>query len=499
MPEKPSYFSTARERLQGLSVHDFFNLRVFGFALARAWVYLMFLGTATSSITWNGQPVPAMIFLISTITLCAILFMSALLHKHFELFMTNRIFRLLGPLLTCLGTLCIASVTLPGIPGLPLGLAGAVMTGIGSGLIDLGYGELYRKISPEKTRFEAPFAFFIAALLFPLILMAPAELACIICSLLPIISGWILFVNMKVWSPHASLVVPPFEIKLGKFSWKIGICACLIGLADGVVRAVFMTANAATAESFYRFPLVFASILTMIIIFGCVLFSKDMGLRSVYKSVMLVMAIFFMLLPVFTGMSEIESIIALAGYGTFNVMIWILLAEISYTFRFSSIMVFGIGWGMVTLGVLFGSAAGQFIVSFAPFSPQTLSLIALLATLAVLVSYMFIFKESDLLSLSKNDKSEGPEHTKHRFYDRCKTVAEEYRLSPKETEIMILFAKGRSSVRIQEELYISRGTCTTHLRHIYQKMGVHDKQEFLDLIEGRNVEKNRRDSELQKG
>ena len=29
-----------------------------GFALARAWVYLMFLGTATSSITWNGEPLP---------------------------------------------------------------------------------------------------------------------------------------------------------------------------------------------------------------------------------------------------------------------------------------------------------------------------------------------------------------------------------------------------------------------------------------------------------
>ena len=64
-------------------------------------------------------------------------------------------------------------------------------------------------------------------------------------------------------------------------------------------------------------------------------------------------------------------------------------------------------------------------------------------------------------------------------------LAGEYGLSPKETEIMILFAKGRSSTRIQEELYLSRGTVTTHLRHIYQKMDVHGKQEFLDVIEGR--------------
>ena len=200
----------------------------------------------------------------------------------------------------------------------------------------------------------------------------------------------------------------------------------------------------------------------------------------------LVSSVFFMLLPVFTGFSEIESTIALAGYGTFNVLIWILLADISFTYRLSGIMVFGIGWGMVTLGVLLGSSLGQFVCAFAPFSPQSLSLIALMATLAILISYMFVFNENDLIALAKGDEDKDEaEPKRQRFQDRCKDVAGEYGLSPKETEIMILFAKGRSSTRIQEELYLSRGTVTTHLRHIYQKMDVHGKQEFLDVIEGR--------------
>ena len=104
------------------------------------------------------------------------------------------------------------------------------------------------------------------------------------------------------------------------------------------------------------------------IIYGCVLFSRELGLRQVYTSVMLVMAVFFMLLPVFTGLSDVESSIALAGYGTFNVLIWVLLADISFNFRFSSITVFGIGWGMITLGVLLGSMAGQAICLLAPFA-----------------------------------------------------------------------------------------------------------------------------------
>ena len=62
-------------------------------------------------------------------------------------------------------------------------------------------------------------------------------------------------------------------------------------------------------------------------------------------------------------------------------------------------------------------------------------------------------------------------------------LARDCGLTPRETEILILFAKGRSAVRIQEELVISRGTVTTHLQHIYRKADVHSKQELLDAIE----------------
>lgn len=485
----PSPFTVARERSHGLSWKNFFGLRTIGFALARSWVYLMFLGAAVSFITWNGQPVPGIVFTGSTVALCATLFASAFMSRHFETLMKKRLFRLLGPVLTTIGTLCIASITLPSAPQLALGILGAVCTGIGSGLIDLGYGELYRNVDPQMTAFEVPFAFFIAALLFPLVMALPSPAACIIASLLPLVSGWILFFHLKAWSPRLAGNVQPVGIHLGKFSWKIGVCACLIGLADGVVRAVFIETIGAPVESFYRDPIVWASVLTMVIIYGCVLLSREVGLRSVYKSVMLVMAVFFMLLPVFTDISAVESTIALAGYGTFNVLIWVLLADISFNFRFSSIMVFGIGWGMITLGVLLGSIAGEAICQLAPFAPQTLSLIALLATLAILISYMFVFRESDLIALTKpddeTDKQASEIGHRRRFQDRCREAAVEYGLSPKETEIMILFAKGRSSARIQEELYLSRGTVTTHLRHIYQKMDVHSKQEFLDVIEGR--------------
>ena len=159
-----------------------------------------------------------------------------------------------------------------------------------------------------------------------------------------------------------------------------------------------------------------------------------------------------------------------------------------------------IGW--ILLGVLLGSIAGNIVDRFAPFTPQFLSLIALIATMAVLLSFLFVFRESDLIALTEEPESEAEsaedralasssdvppaasDNPRPRFQDRCLEVAAAFELSPKETEVMILFAKGRSAARIQEELFISKGTVSTHLRHIYQKMDVHSKQEMLDVIEG---------------
>ena len=236
--------------------------------------------------------------------------------------------------------------------------------------------------------------------------------------------------------------------------------------------------------------------------YGAALLSSEQSTRTIYKAAICVMAFFFMLLPVFTSAQDVESVLALAGYGTFNVLIWMLLAEISSNYRLSSTEVFGIGWGMVTLGVLLGSIAGNIVDRFAPFTPQFLSLIALIATMAVLLSFLFVFRESDLIALTEEPESEAEnaedralgsssdapptasDSPRPRFQDRCLEVAAAFELSPKETEVMILFAKGRSAARIQEELFISKGTVSTHLRHIYQKMDVHSKQEMLDVIEG---------------
>lgn len=66
---------------------------------------------------------------------------------------------------------------------------------------------------------------------------------------------------------------------------------------------------------------------------------------------------------------------------------------------------------------------------------------------------------------------------------RCKTIASEYGLAPRETEVLTLLALGRSIPRIAETLCLTENTVKTYRQRLYAKLGVHSKQELLDLVD----------------
>ena len=69
----------------------------------------------------------------------------------------------------------------------------------------------------------------------------------------------------------------------------------------------------------------------------------------------------------------------------------------------------------------------------------------------------------------------------------CETIASARGLSPREGEVLLLLAQGRSRTFIQSELFLADGTVKTHIRHIYQKLDVHSKQELISLIQSRSL------------
>ena len=66
---------------------------------------------------------------------------------------------------------------------------------------------------------------------------------------------------------------------------------------------------------------------------------------------------------------------------------------------------------------------------------------------------------------------------------RCKQLAASYGLTPRETDVLVLLGRGRSTPYIAETLFLSENTAKTYKRRIYKKLDIHDKQDLLDLME----------------
>lgn len=68
----------------------------------------------------------------------------------------------------------------------------------------------------------------------------------------------------------------------------------------------------------------------------------------------------------------------------------------------------------------------------------------------------------------------------------CDEMAVEFKLSPRETEILHLLAQGTSTNKIAEKFFISPNTVNTHIRHIYEKTSIHSRAELIDYVNMRN-------------
>ena len=112
-----------------------------------------------------------------------------------------------------------------------------------------------------------------------------------------------------------------------------------------------------------------------------------------------------------------------------------------------------------------------------------------LLALFFLLSLSFLVLKVILLSRVKaSSRKEGfaPVKTVSDFEEKCDSLANAYGLSKREHEIFGLVAKGYSSRWISESLCISISTVQTHTKSCYRKMGVHSKQDIIELVNGQS-------------
>jgi DNA-binding CsgD family transcriptional regulator len=80
---------------------------------------------------------------------------------------------------------------------------------------------------------------------------------------------------------------------------------------------------------------------------------------------------------------------------------------------------------------------------------------------------------------------ESPKHAEPRdltLHERVALIDPVFGISSRESEVLELFASGRSANWIAEELVISKNTVRSHIRSVYTKLNVHTRQELIDFL-----------------
>ena len=269
---------------------------------------------------------------------------------------------------------------------------------------------------------------------------------------------------------------------------RIAAASFLVGFANESVRTLYVQMDLVSAGQ-YAYAAVeavdsfIATVLVVELAVLLLLRRTERMAQDCYFAICILLALGILLLPapaLYDGVNSfVPQAINSAAYGAFGMFIWILSACICGSLPRSTIT------GMATiraawaLGPLAGIVFGRFVLKTWGPSLEGTYPIMLFALLALIVVATFVFSAEDLGRIMDI----VPRKAQQRFRFKCELVAKRYGLTDRESEIMMMLAKGRNLPFIQNQLFLSKSTVSTHRQHIYQKTGVHSQQELINLVQ----------------
>lgn len=241
---------------------------------------------------------------------------------------------------------------------------------------------------------------------------------------------------------------------------------------------------------------------------------KRVSFRTIWRSIVLLMSAAILVAPQVQGLSYELVVSFVRAAQTVLASLWFLvLADVARRIHVDASHVIGMGWAFYALPVAAGVVFG---ILLAPINPLQTVLPAL--TVLALVAIAFLVDDDALpqgaffaeveptdsaaqaepAALAANAANpqggaspEAPEREddgmgsgrRDRLSVRCVAIARDYSLTNREFDVLVRLAHGRSGAYIAEELTLSENTVKGHTKRLYAKLGVHNRQELINLAE----------------
>lgn len=213
----------------------------------------------------------------------------------------------------------------------------------------------------------------------------------------------------------------------------------------------------------------------------------------------------------FDSHAAISLLIINVGYEFFDILTWVLFVDASRRRNENALYIFGLGVAFMFCGMALGNAASHILDSLVAGGNVQANVVAMAAILCLVIVAFLVLPEGTVAQLSRreghaergeeptaenNDLAESEAKdsaagdgqadgaaTADRIERHCAAVARDFGLTPRESEVIVLLAYGRTLAIIARDLHIAQGTARTHIENIYRKLDVHKQQELIDLVE----------------
>lgn len=482
---------------------------VIGFGLCRAWIVFCLgaplIAGATSSFTWAYLLFGA----LSALTVS---------------FVVNRSGKREGAVRIALFRLTPVALAISGIViplalsmgSEPLMVTGFVVGGLGAGPLQVLWGDRFARHATIFATFASPAAAVVTALVAGI---SSDHTSLIGFAVIPLLSfGLLLFEASRTGLSWNDLMKKPQEVPTEVIEARVAAATSdededgnEPGTKFGVGKLMFsiMTFSFlcrlfdAMPSHADPFSFIGGSAIFALIVVGVVFLIIAARLRDrfnatlTYRLSLPIMVAGFVAIALFFDTHAAVSILLInVGYEFFDILTWVLFVDVSRRRNENALHIFGLGVAFMFAGMGVGTMTGKACDAMIASGDVQISVVAMLATLCLVVVAFMVLPEgvvsqlSQTMRTSRKEKSTGEASAvaiadtgAGRLEQHCASVARDYGLTPRESEVIVLLAYGRTLSIIARDLQIAKGTARTHIENIYRKLDVHKQQELIDLVE----------------
>ena len=444
-----------------------------GLGLYRAWIEMVFVGP------WIDFPVfdfagQNMFDLAMTVVLIA----CALFSKRIAPLYRKHKTLACAAASMCFGTVLLYATLLRPDTAAFLALPATIAGGAGVAFIILIWSELYACINPFKVALYFAESILVCAVVIFICKGFIVDYLCAISILLPILT---LGCALKAFStiPESDLPSPDSSKRI--FPWKPVLLMAVYAFAYGLRENEVLASTGPMSG-------IGVIIAAAAVLLGLFFKGRDFNLDIAYRISLPAMICAFALVPIIGPQGGmVTSACASLSYTAYSIYIMILMSSISRRFGVCAIFLFGLERGIRALFTLLGRLTSSALDAITPpdFSHITITcmVIVLIATCAMLLmSERNLNSQWGITFKQNNDQKETADAHEKTLHMRCAEIASQYSLTAREEEVLLLLAKRMSISEIERELFIANGTAKAHVRHIYEKLDIHNRNALFKLV-----------------